>query len=40
MKKTIILENNYYIANTINRFPRGYVFNYEDFSVKVKKMKL
>lgn len=26
-----------YIANTINRFPKGYVFTYEDFSIEVKK---
>jgi hypothetical protein len=26
-----------YIANTINRFPRGYVFTYEDFNIEVKK---
>ncbi|MGY5848503.1 DUF6088 family protein [Salegentibacter sp. HM20] len=26
-----------YITNTINRFPKGYVFTYEDFNVEVKK---
>lgn len=25
-----------YIANTVNRFPRGYVFTYDDFSKQVK----
>ena len=26
-----------YIVNTINRFPKGYVFTYADFNIEVKK---
>lgn len=31
------MKTTEYLANTINRFPKGYVFTYEDFPVEVKK---
>lgn len=31
------MKTTEYIASTINRFPKGYVFTYEDFSIEVKK---
>lgn len=31
------MKTTEYIANTINRFPKGYVFTYEDFRIEVKK---
>jgi hypothetical protein len=31
------LKTTEYIANKINRFPKGYVFTYEDFNVEVEK---
>lgn len=30
------MKSSDYIANTVNRFPRGYVFTYDDFSKQVK----
>ncbi len=37
LKKYQFLKTTDYIANTINRFPKGYVFTYEDFSIEVRK---
>lgn len=31
------MKTTEYIANTINRFPKGYIFTYEDFCIEVEK---